>query len=179
MRSFRFNALLCCLVWVLLSVSVVVAQKAFYGHSQGYSLPDPVVTPGAVNPNAVADLTGASHIVNGLEMNLCAKSFRSTFIRKTIVNFPGLKKKACAEYSVANCDVSVEGDHLISIELGGCQDCLTNLWPQPMAEAKIKDHQVEDKLPGLVCSGKISLADAQRCLATDWVVCSQRIAAMK
>jgi hypothetical protein len=69
----------------------------------------------------------------------------------------------------------VEGDHLISIEIGGCPDCLTNLWPQPMDQARIKDHQVEDVLPGLVCAGKMTLAEAQKCIAGDWVACAARI----
>jgi hypothetical protein len=112
---------------------------AAYRLHDGLALPDPVITPGAVNPDAVADLTGKSHKVHGLEMNLCAKDFRATAVRKTIKNFAGLKKRACAEYGLDKCDASVEGDHLISIEIGGCPDCLTNIWPQPMDEARKKD----------------------------------------
>jgi hypothetical protein len=49
------------------------------------------------------------------------------------------------------------------------------MWPQQMDQAKIKDHQLEDKLPKLVCSGKITLSDAQNCMADDWVACAARI----
>lgn len=164
------------LLLFLLCAGLAIGQApAHYASNNGQTLPDRAVTPGVVNPAAVADPSGAAHMVNGLEMNLCAKDFRATAIRATIRNFPGLKRKACAEYGVARCDGSVEGDHLISIELGGCPDCLANLWPQPMAEARIKDHQLEDVLPGLVCSGKIALADAQQCIASDWVACAARI----
>jgi hypothetical protein len=148
---------------------------AQYGLKDGKALPDPDVTPGAINPDVEADLSKKSRVVNGLEMNICAPHFSATAIRKTIKNFPGLKKKACSEYGITKCDKSVEGDHLISIELGGCPDCLTNLWPQPMDEARIKDYQVEDVLPRLICAGKITLADARKCIAKDWVACAERV----
>ena len=148
---------------------------ATYRHDSQMALNDLKVTPGAVNPNAVADTTGAQHLVNGIEENVCAKDFRTSPIRAAIKNFPKMKHTVCSYYGVTKCDGTVEGDHLISIELGGCPDCLTNLWPQPMNQARIKDHQVEDVLPKLVCAGKISLPDAQACIASDWVTCGARI----
>ena len=162
-------------VWMLLIVASAAAQTAHYRYNGTTKLPDATVTPGATNPDAVADLSGKPHMIGNIEMNICAKDFRSTAIRKTIKNFAGLKKKACAEYDVTKCDASVEGDHLISLEIGGCKDCMTNIWPQDMDQARIKDHEVEDKLPRLVCTGKIKLADAQSCISTDWVVCAARI----
>lgn len=152
-----------------------IAATARYRTNGGKALPDARVTPGAVNPHAVADTSGKPHLVAGVEMNICARDFRTGPIREQIHNFGGVKKKACAEYGVAKCDKSVEGDHLISLEIGGCPDCVANIWPQPMDEARVKDHQVEDVLPKLVCAGKISLRDAQQCIAKDWVACAQRI----
>lgn len=160
---------------LILLVPCYGQQTATYGHHGQYTLPDSKVTPGAVNPHVVADMSGDKRILNGLEMNICAKDFRATAIRGTIKNFPKLKREACAEYGVAKCDASVEGDHLISIEIGGCQDCLTNLWPQPMDEAKIKDHKVEDVLPKLICAGKLTLSQAQACIASDWAACMAKI----
>src|ERR1035441_1641337 len=116
------------------------APQAQYGLSGGMALPDVSITPGVVDPLAVADPSGKSHKSDGIERNICADDFRTGPIRAGIKNFPKLKKQACAEYGVAKCDASVEGDHLISIEIGGCPDCLTNLWPQPMDEARIKVH---------------------------------------
>jgi hypothetical protein len=151
------------------------APQAQYGLSGGMALPDASITPGVVDPEAVADITGKSHKSAGIERNICADDFRTGPIRAGIHNFAKLKREACAEYSVAKCDASVEGDHLISIEIGGCPDCLTNLWPQPMDEARIKDHQVEDVLPKLICAGKMTLGAAQKCMATDWVACADRL----
>lgn len=62
-----------------------------------------------------------------------------------------------------------EIDHLISLELGG-DNGITNEWPQPYEPrpgAHEKD-QVENWLHKQVCSGKISLAQAQAEIATDW-----------
>jgi len=52
-----------------------------------------------------------------------------------------------------------EFDHLVPRELGGA-DTVDNLWPQPLAEATVKD-RLENRLHRLVCTGQISLADAQ------------------
>lgn len=171
------KVLLILILACLLPAVSVHAQAAHYRHDGANALPDAKVTPGAVDPAAVADPFGKQRIVAGIERNICAKDFRATAVRATIRNFAGLKKKACAEYGVAKCDASVEGDHLISIEIGGCPDCLQNLWPQPMDQARVKDHQVEDQLPKLICSGRISLTAAQKCIATDWVKCAAKIQA--
>ncbi|PYX85258.1 MAG: hypothetical protein DMG70_04320 [Acidobacteria bacterium] len=63
------------------------------------------------------------------------------------------------------------------MELGGCADCETNLWPEArnvFPGAKEKD-EVEDYLHRKVCSGKTSLAEAQREIASDWYAVYQRI----
>ena len=57
-------------------------------------------------------------------------------------------------------------DHLIPLELGG-SNRVTNLWPQPYADSKVKDH-IEDVLHEAVCSGSMSLDAAQRAISRDW-----------
>lgn len=167
------------LIVVFAALLTMPSHPTHYRHDGKMALPDAKVTPGAVNKSAVADMSGRPHRVDNVEMNICAKDFRTGPIRASIRNFAGIKKQACAAYGVAKCDASVEGDHLISIEIGGCPDCLANIWPQPMAQARVKDHEVEDALPKLVCAGKISLKQAQSCIASDWVACGQRIARLK
>ncbi len=164
---------------VFLLACPLIAQTAHYGHDGKFALPDPKVTPGAINTACVADLSQKQHIVNGIEENICAKDFRTGPIRATIHNFAKMKRTACAAYGVKKCDGSVEGDHFKPIEVCGCPDCQTNIWPQPLKEARIKDHQVEDILPKLVCSGEMTLKQAQDCVATDWVKCAAKIKGMK
>jgi hypothetical protein len=64
-----------------------------------------------------------------------------------------------------------EYDHLVSLEVGGAPNAAANLWPEPYAGpygARVKD-TIENRLHTLICSGQISLADAQYQEATDWV----------
>lgn len=169
------------LVFVAL-MPVILAQtgstpEAHYGSHQiapgsAAPLPDPKVTPGVADPDAVADLSKAAHMVDGVEHNLCAKDFSTPPIRKKIVDFERLKQDVCKEYGVTACDASVEGDHLISLENGGCKDCLQNLWPQPVdangvVGFRTKD-TVENRTHDLICAGKITLEQGQRGLAGDW-----------
>jgi len=166
-------------IFIAVFLAVLTSPVAKYRYNGTMALPDLTTTPGAVDQEIVADTSGTQHIIDGIEKNICAKDFRAKAIRATIKNFAGLKKKACVEYGIDKCDASVEGDHLISIELGGCKNCLTNIWPQPMDQAKIKDHKIEDVLPDLVCSGKITLPEAQSCVSQDWVACQTKIDGLK
>lgn len=135
-------------------------------------LPDSKVTPGVADPVAVADLTKTPHMVDGVERNLCAADFRTEPIRSSIKDFEKLKKEVCTEYSVTECDDTVEGDHLISLENGGCKDCIANLWPQPVDKTGVVGFHtkdiVENRTHELICAGKITLQQGQQGLADDW-----------
>jgi hypothetical protein len=63
-----------------------------------------------------------------------------------------------------------EVDHLIPLELGG-DNVIANLWPEaaePAPGFHEKD-KVENYLHRQVCSGAMSLSDAQRQIETDWL----------
>lgn len=64
-----------------------------------------------------------------------------------------------------------ELDHIISLQLGGDPVAPGNLWLQHYAEpcgARRKD-VLEGKLKRLVCSGSLTLIEAQALISTDWV----------
>jgi hypothetical protein len=61
-----------------------------------------------------------------------------------------------------------EYDHLVPLELGGAENDPRNLWPEPGASPNPKD-ELEHRLHSLVCAGELSLAAAQREIASDWV----------
>lgn len=63
-------------------------------------------------------------------------------------------------------------DHLIPLSIGGA-NTLRNLWPQPMEEAYLKD-DCDRGIQTLVCSGKVSLAEARKAIAEDWVLACRR-----
>jgi hypothetical protein len=136
---------------------------------------NPKLTPGAVDVTLVADLTKTSHPVNGIEHNICAAGFTTPPFR-VATKSQKIKTAVCRAYGLTTgCPGPAwELDDIIPIEVGG-QNVQANLWPQPIAEARVKDHQVEDTLGGprgLVCAGRITLKDAQFCIMNDWVACA-------
>jgi hypothetical protein len=75
----------------------------------------------------------------------------------------------CKEHS--SNEACWEEDHLISLELGGHPRNPDNLWPEPWSgpwNAHVKD-ALETTLKIMVCHGDITLAEAQKAIATDWV----------
>ena len=113
--------------------------------------PDPTLTPGATLPVTAADVCRPGYAVRHLDGRTKAKVYR--------------------EYGIERKSGYYEIDHLISLSLGGSND-IRNLWPQSYEAAPwgagAKD-RLEERLHELVCSGAITLQDAQEALAEDWV----------
>jgi len=148
------------------------------------SLPDSVKTPGVVLEVVPDDRAAAclSNLIGGsvsdgdpitLEM-VCTPGYTKC-IRNVSTT---LKKQVYASYGLEGnhtgyCDSKqgCEIDHLISLELGGANE-LGNLWPEPYQgealNAHVKD-QLENKLHADVCSGDISLKDAQKEISANWI----------
>jgi len=137
------------LLAILLQITTA-APKAHYGHHGPVLLPDHVYTPGIVRT------TDASLVCHST-----TKAIRQPGIQTVYVLYGATKVKGKC------CEI----DHLISLELGG-DNGLANEWPQPY-EPRPGAHEkdvVENYLHAQVCSGKISLADAQKQIAMDWYV---------
>lgn len=117
-------------------------------------LPDVACTPGDILPDATKD-------------KICVSGYSST-----VRNVPTSEKSAVyAEYGITHRDAGqYEVDHFVSLELGGSND-ISNLWPE-LADPTPGFHQkdkVENYLHDQVCSGNLTLADAQREIATNWL----------
>ncbi len=85
---------------------------------------------------------------------------------------PEMDREAYAAYGVSYPQPrgSIELDHLISLELGG-DYAVANLWPQ-FADPRPGFHEkdlVENELHKRVCSGQMTLDQARRIIATDWL----------
>ena len=99
---------------------------------------------------------------------LCSSSFHTSDVR----NVPESEKFAVeTEYGMTpgHYGSALEIDHLVSLELGGSND-IANLFPEkaaPRPGYRVKD-KLENKLHSLVCSGAMTLAAAQRGIATNW-----------
>jgi hypothetical protein len=65
------------------------------------------------------------------------------------------------EYGRTGDLADYQEDHLISLELGGHPTDPRNLWPQPYPRASEVDRS-ENELNDAVCSGNLSLSEAQR-----------------
>ncbi|MFE1880425.1 hypothetical protein [Streptomyces diastatochromogenes] len=130
--------------------------------SQSYlPLPDPVCTPGALNPDVTQDT---------LDSTICVSGWTAT-VRPSTSYTNALKKKQIAEYGYSDTSLSdYEEDHFVPLELGGAPKSEENLWPEPHygdGTSSEKD-SVENKLKKAVCAGDVSLDDAQNAIITDW-----------
>jgi hypothetical protein len=125
-------------------------------------LPNKKRTPGATNP----DVTQAN-----IHQTICVSGWTAT-IRPPSSYTTKLKKQQIEEYHYKDKRLSeYEEDHLISLQLGGNPTDPKNLWPQPYritCGARVKD-VVETKLKRMVCDGEITLAEAQKVIATNWI----------
>lgn len=111
---------------------------------------DPVRTPGVLNP----DVTQAT-----IRATICRHGWTAT-IRPPVDYTNDLKRKQMRQYAETGPMSAFQEDHLISLELGGSPTDPRNLWPEPYPRAAEMD-KVENELNAGVCSGKLTLAEAQ------------------
>ena len=117
-------------------------------------LQDPDCTPGAIITTATKD-------------QICQPGYS-----RSVRNVPTSEKnQVYAEYGITHHSTGeYEVDHLISLELGGSND-IANLWPEA-ASPKPGFHEkdkVENYLHDQMCSGAVSLQQAQIEIATNWL----------
>ena len=115
-----------------------------------YALPDPIMTPGTVDP--AVDL---NEICNGTTKHRRPPSTK-------------ICDRVFAAYSIPIADrYSYECDHDVPVALGG-STVAKNLWPQPMAEAVKKDRlEVEMQRRACVAFRTLRPADAAAVLAQE------------
>jgi hypothetical protein len=150
------------------------------------TLPNPRTTPGATNP--AIDWKVAYKTI-------CAPSGWSTKVIRPPASYTNAikrKQMLALGYTVANPlptvrtqaggrrpDISYcvprsanpacyEEDHLVPLSAGGSPRSERNLWPQPIAEALVKD-RLEQTIARGICDGRIDMVDAQRAIANNWV----------
>lgn len=136
------------------SPSVLGQQTKTTGCVAADALPDKACTPGAAFSGVTRD-------------QVCRPGYA-----KSVRNVPTAEKNAVyREYGIAQHQPGqYEVDHLISLELGGSND-MSNLWPEP-ADPRPGFHEkdrVENYLNQQVCSGAMTLQQAQQAIATNWL----------
>jgi hypothetical protein len=136
------------------SVSLAPVTKRSHCHVNS-SLPDHACTPGAIFAHATKTL-------------VCTRGYS-----RRVRNVSYAEKSAVyAEYGMHRHFNGHNGevDHLVALELGGSND-QSNLWPEAAA-SRYGSHQkdrLENELHDEVCDGTITLSNAQRLIAGDWV----------
>jgi hypothetical protein len=95
-----------------------------------------------------------------LSSTVCRKGWTRT-VRPPVSYTNELKRRGIAQYRLRGPPSAFQEDHLISLELGGNPTDPRNLWPEPYPRAAAVD-RIENELNDRVCSGSLTLADAQR-----------------
>ncbi|MDE1763981.1 MAG: hypothetical protein KGH88_07020 [Thaumarchaeota archaeon] len=126
-------------------------------HAINDTLPDPNCTPGAVDPRVTQD---------NIDSTICVPGYTKT-IRPPVSYTEPLKFKLMDAYGYTDSPSNYELDHLIPLELGGSPTDVRNLWPEPHSNSYTKDG-LENYLHEQVCSGDMSLQEAQNDIATNW-----------
>ena len=124
------------------------------------TLPDPTCTPGAIFAGVTAS-------------EVCTPGYS-----KSVRNVPtSVKNQVYASYGVlTHSPGEYEIDHYIPLELGGSNE-VTNLWPEPASPVPgfHEKDKVENYLHDQVCSGAMTLSEAQHEISTNWVDVYNRI----
>lgn len=141
----------------------IEAPQAHVGPADIY--PDPARTPGAANPEITQD---------NIRETICNPRWSTKFIRPDAGYTHRLKVDQINEYGYSDSRLrDYEEDHFIPLELGGHPTDPKNLWPEPFdtsiadGGAHTKD-KVENYLHAEVCSGSLTLEQAQREITEDW-----------
>jgi hypothetical protein len=138
----------------LLGLAVVVAATALPRCGSGGRAAmraSWALTPGVLNP-AVTQASIASTI--------CRRGWTRT-VRPPVDFTNALKQRQLRLYGLRGPPSAYQEDHLISLELGGSPADPRNLWPEPYPRASAVD-QIENDLNHRVCTGSLTLAEAQR-----------------
>jgi hypothetical protein len=136
------------------STPIFGVQTKTSGCQAHNGLPDSACTPGAI-------------LSTGTKDAICKLGYA-----KSVRNVPVSEKdQVYSEYGItSHAPGQYEVDHLVSLELGGSNE-IANLWPE-LASPKPGFHEkdkVENYLHDQVCSGAISLQQAQTEIATNWL----------
>lgn len=131
-------------------------------------LPDASLHPGAANPDVTQD---------NLNSTICKSGFTKT-VRPAASYTGKLEQQQIRDEGLPGTPQDYEEDHLISLELGGAPKDEKNLWPEAYENrgakfaargtgSETKD-KVENETKRQVCSGKMTLSEAQQKIASNW-----------
>jgi hypothetical protein len=137
---------------VLAKVNLLLASLALALSFPAWAsdLPDPVLIPGAINPNVTQE---------NIQSTVCVNGYTKT-VRPPVYYTNKLKKRQMREYGCTDRNPKhYEEDHLIALSIGGAPDDPHNLWSEPRNSkwnADKKD-RMELVIYRMVCAPEITL----------------------
>ncbi len=133
------------------------------------SLPDPSLTPGAINPAVTQENIAQTICVPGWTRTVRPPREFTSQLKHEQIRAAGFGDRRLSHY---------EEDHLVPLGVGGAPSDPRNLWPEPRQPADNwgadRKDALEYQLNRLVCASQLSLAEAQRAIATDWIAAYRR-----
>jgi hypothetical protein len=129
---------------LVLMVSLLACARATGAWAQ-MDLPDPRLTPGALNPGVTQENIGDT---------ICVAGWTRT-VRPPENYTEDLKPRQIREYGYADRRLGhYEEDHLVPLDLGGSPTDPRNLWPEPRRTADGWDADRKDELESLLSGQK-------------------------
>jgi len=123
----------------------------------------------ALNPAVTQETIASTICVPGWTKTVRAGSGHARRLKMRLLGVIGREEADRAGYQL---------DHVVPLTLGGDPHAEANTMLQPIAAAYRKD-RLERKLGCLVCTGQLSLDDAQRAIAHDWGAAYHTYASLK
>jgi hypothetical protein len=144
------------LSWLIVTLALTTTQVL------ASDLPNPSLTPGAIDPTITQQ---------NIQTTVCVKGYTKT-IRPPASYTNKLKKRQIREYGYDDRNPKAyEEDHLIPLSIGGNPRDPKNLWPEPRKSewSAAKKDDLEFTLYKMVCRDEIDLKEAQDEIASDWI----------
>ncbi len=132
-------------------------------------LPDPRLTPGAIDPSVREENIGETICRPGYTHRIRPPEDVSYRFKRELMAAYGHRGERLRDYEL---------DHLIPLELGGAPLAWANLWVEPRRAANgwdaARKDELERALNDLVCTHRLPLAVAQHDIARNWIAAYRR-----
>jgi len=127
------------------------------------SLPDPLVSPGAINPAVSQSTIAATICVPGWTRSVRPPLEYTRRLKQALMAAEGYPDRQLSHYEL---------DHVIPLDLGGAPADPRNLWLQPRNPpdgwTAFKKDRLEAALAQRVCAGRLPLDTARAAIARNW-----------
>ena len=140
----------------------ILLACVFNASAQNFELPNPRLTPGAVDPSVSQE---------NIHATVCVRGYTDR-VRPEKEYTNRLKHEQLRQYHYPDLNPrNYEQDHLIPLNIGGSPSDPKNLWPQPRQGewSSEQKNDLEFVVYKMVCRNEISLREAQQRMASNWI----------